>query len=267
MISLKRLLNESEATSDSVAWAKKFQTDLGLTAVAAAAMAGNIQHESGFISNRIQKRGELKTGTLSDAGTGGYSWAQWTHKTRKKAFRDFVLTNFDVDINKTPATNKHAYAFLKHEIKNYPYFDFNKFKKYTNITKATQYFVDNYEQSGPPNPNRFIIANEILKYLSPSSTSNTTTASAETITNSDCTMFPNPIGTNEEVTIRINQDKLPIKSLDIEILSVTGTSYGTHQWDDIQRGILKFDAPEDPGVYIIKLSTSLNKFGLKLLVR
>ena len=80
-------------------------------------------------------------------------------------------------------------------------------------------------------------------------------------------MFPNPIGTNEEVTIRINQDKLPIKSLDIEILSVTGKSYSTHQWDDIQRGILKFDAPEDPGVYIIKLSTSLNKFGLKLLVR
>ena len=266
MISLKRLLNESEATSDSVAWAKKFQTDLGLTAMAAAAMAANIQHESGFISNRIQGAG-VKTGTMADSGKLGYSWAQWTFGPRKQAFRKFILNMFNIDINKTPATNKHAYAFLKHEIKNYPYFDFNKFKKYTNITKATQYFVDNYEQSGPPNPNRFIIANEILKYLSPSSTSNTTTASAETITNSDCTMFPNPIGTNEEVTIRINQDKLPIKSLDIEILSVTGTSYGTHQWDDIQRGILKFDAPEDPGVYIIKLSTSLNKFGLKLLVR
>ena len=166
MISLKRLLNESEATSDSVAWAKKFQTDLGLTAVAAAAMAGNIQHESGFISNRIQKRGELKTGTLSDAGTGGYSWAQWTHKTRKKAFRDFVLTNFDVDINKTPATNKHAYAFLKHEIKNYPGFDFDKFKQATNTAAATQYFVTKYEQAGKPHlDTRISIAKEILKKL------------------------------------------------------------------------------------------------------
>lgn len=170
MISLKRLLTESETTDDSKFWAKQFQKDLGLTAVAAAAMAGNIQHESGFIPDRIQGDG-VKTGTLSDAGTGGYSWAQWTHKTRKNAFRNFILTKFDVDINKTPATNKHAYAFLKHEIKNYSYFDFNKFNKFTNITKATQYFVDNYEQSGHPNPNRFIIAKKILKYLSPSETS------------------------------------------------------------------------------------------------
>lgn len=76
MISLKRLLTESEATDDSKIWAKQFQKDLELTAVAAAAMAGNIQHESGFIPNRIQKRGELKRErwlTLERKGIVGHS--------------------------------------------------------------------------------------------------------------------------------------------------------------------------------------------------
>lgn len=53
----------------------------------------------------------------------------------------------------------------------------------------------------------------------------------------------------------------------IKILSVTGTLYGTHHWDDIQRGILKFDAPEDMGVYVIQLSAGSTSFTLKLSVR
>lgn len=171
MISLKRLLNESEATSDSIAWAKKFQTDLGLTAMAAAAMAANIQHESGFIPDRIQGAG-VKTGTMADSGKLGYSWAQWTFGPRKQAFRKFILNMFNIDINKTRATNKHAYAFLKHEIKNYPGFDFDKFKQATNTAAATQYFVTKYEQAGKPHlDTRISIAKEILKYLSPSQSS------------------------------------------------------------------------------------------------
>jgi hypothetical protein len=165
MISLKRLLNESEATSDSVAWAKKFQTDLGLTAMAAAAMAANIQHESGFIPDRIQGAG-VKTGTMADSRKLGYSWAQWTFGPRKQAFRKFILNMFNIDINKTRATNKHAYAFLKHEIKNYPGFDFDKFKQATNTAAATQYFVTKYEQAGKPHlDTRISIAKEILKQL------------------------------------------------------------------------------------------------------
>jgi hypothetical protein len=165
MISLKRLLTESEVTSDSISWAKKFQSDLGLTAVAAAAMAANIQHESGFIPNRIQGSG-VKTGTMADSGKLGYSWAQWTFGPRKQAFRKFILNMFNIDINKKPATNSHAYAFLKSEIKNYPGFDFDKFKKYTNIDSATEYFVTKYEQAGKPHlATRISLAIEILNKL------------------------------------------------------------------------------------------------------
>ena len=165
MIRLKSLLNESIATADSIAWAKKFQDELGLTPEAAAAMAANIQHESGFIPDRIQGAG-IKTGTLADSGKLGYSWAQWTFGPRKQSFRKFILNMFNIDINKKPATNKHAYAFLKSEIGNYPGFNFNKFKQTTNLESATEYFVTKYEQAGKPMlDKRIAIAYAILNKI------------------------------------------------------------------------------------------------------
>lgn len=166
MIRLKSLLTEA-ASPIAVSWAKKFKTDLGLTDEAAAAMAANIQHESGFIASRIQGDG-IKTGTLSDSGGLGYSWAQWTFGPRKTNFRDHVLNKFKVDIKKEPATNKYAYDFLKHEIVRYPGFDFNQFKTETDINKATADFVTNYEQAGKPMlASRIAIANDILKQIKP----------------------------------------------------------------------------------------------------
>jgi len=184
MISLKRLLTESEATSNSVTWAKKFQSDLGLTAVAAAAMAANIQWESGFIPNRIQGAG-VKTGTMADSGKVGYSWAQWTFGKRKIAFRNYVKQIFGIDINKTSATNDHAYSFLKYELRNpkntlydgkkslnYHYLDLETFKKIKDVNTATQEFVAKYEIAGIPHlADRISLAIEILKYLSPSQSS------------------------------------------------------------------------------------------------
>jgi len=165
MIRLKGLLFENEANTDSIAWAKKFQTDLGLTPEAAAAMAANIQHESGFIPNRIQGN-QFKTGTMADSGKLGYSWAQWTFGPRKKSFRKFVLDKFNTDINKQSATNSHAYAFLKYEVKNYPGFNFNKFKQSTNIESATEQFCLKYEQPGKPAlATRIAIAREILNKI------------------------------------------------------------------------------------------------------
>ena len=180
MIRLKSLLFESDANTESIAWAKKFQTDLGLTSEAAAAMAANIQHESGFIPNRIQGN-QFKTGTMADSGKLGYSWAQWTFGPRKKSFRKFVLDKFNTDINKQSATNSHAYAFLKYEVKNYPGFNFNKFKQSTNIESATEQFCLKYEQPGKPAlSTRIAIAREILnkiKLLNPTqSTKSTQTA-------------------------------------------------------------------------------------------
>jgi hypothetical protein len=165
MIRLRSLLTESDATADSISWAKTFQSELGLTAEASAAMAANIQHESGFIPNRLQGPG-IKTGTMADSGKLGYSWAQWTFGPRKQAFRKFILNKFNIDINKQSATNKHAYAFLKSEIGNYPGFNFDKFKRSTNLESATEYFVTKYEQAGKPMlAKRIEIAREILNKI------------------------------------------------------------------------------------------------------
>jgi hypothetical protein len=173
-----RLLKESVATSNGVSWAKKFKNDLGLTDEAAAAMAANIQHESDFESDRIQIGYGPSNGTMSQSGSGGYSWAQWTFGKRKKAFRNFIKKNYDVDINKTPATDEQAYAFLKYELNNpsnslynneelkYHTLDFNTFKKSKNVYTATKDFVTEYEGAGKPMlATRQDIAKEILNSL------------------------------------------------------------------------------------------------------
>lgn len=181
MIRLKSLLNES-ATSDSVRWAKQFKQDLGLTDEAAAAMAANIQHESGFIADRIQGPGII-TGTMKDSGNLGYSWAQWTFGPRKENFKDFIKNKYKIDINKTPAQNKHAYAFLKHEIANYPGFNFDVFKNLKDVNKATEMFVDKYEQAGKPMlKTRQTIATDIVKQLKPSTPATTTSKTSQTST-------------------------------------------------------------------------------------
>ena len=168
MIRLKHLLTETTIET-AIYWAKTFQADLGLTPEAASAMAANIQHESEFLPHRIQGSG-VKTGTLSDSGDLGYSWAQWTYPARKQAYRDHVLNKFKVDIKKKPATNMHAYSFLKNEINNYPGFDFDVFKKSKDINAATKDFVTNYEQAGKPMlKQRQAIAREILNKIKPKS--------------------------------------------------------------------------------------------------
>jgi len=185
MIRLKSLLNESVATADSIAWAKKFQDELGLTPEAAAAMAANIQHESGFIPDRIQGAG-IKTGTMADSGKLGYSWAQWTFGPRKQSFRKFILNMFNIDINKKPATNKHAYAFLKSEIGNYPGFNFDKFKRSTNLESATEYFVTKYEQAGKPMlDKRIAIAYSILNKIKLLNTNQSSTSYIDVTYTSD----------------------------------------------------------------------------------
>jgi LysM repeat protein len=152
-----------EPSAKSVEWARKFKTDLGLTNAAAAAMAANIEHESSFLSDKIQNGFGPNTGTLNQSGGGGYSWAQWTFGKRKKAFRNYVKKNFGVDINKTPATDSQAYSFLKYELQNpkntlydneeslkYHNLDLETFKKNKDVGSATEEFVTKYEMAGKP---------------------------------------------------------------------------------------------------------------------
>lgn len=153
-------INEAYYATDSgtaakgAKWANRLVKELGMTKESAAAVAGNIFAESRFMPDRIQGHG-YKTGTLKNAGSGGYSWAQWTYGARKRKFRDYILKKFKVDLDETPATDIHAYSFLKAEMQDrymgdkvwyHKLSDFNTFKKSKDIAKATTEFMQKYEQ-------------------------------------------------------------------------------------------------------------------------
>jgi hypothetical protein len=201
MIKLKSILSET-ASPKAIEWAKKFKADLGLTDEAAAAMAANIQHESGFMADRIQGAG-VKTGTLADSGGLGYSWAQWTYGARKKNFRKHVLDKFKVDIKKKPATDKFAYDFLKHEIIQYPGFNFNKFKQSTNLEQATTEFVSKYEQAGKPMLNtRIALAKDILNAIKPKQSKQKTTLPGAEYMTIGKTLYPRNTSKHNYANVR-----------------------------------------------------------------
>ena len=115
MIRLKHLLIETTIDT-AIYWAKTFQTDLGLTPEAAAAMAANIHHESEFIADRVQGTG-VQRGTLKDAGNLGYSWAQWTHHTRKTKFINFIKSNFKTSNLKCFVVLVQCSTFFRQNVK------------------------------------------------------------------------------------------------------------------------------------------------------
>jgi hypothetical protein len=253
MIRLKSLLFE-DALPKSVVWAKQFKNDLGLTDVAAAAMAANIQHESGFIASRIQ--GDvLKTGTLADSGGLGYSWAQWTFGARKENFRDHVLNKFKVDIKKTPATDKHAYDFLKNEIVNYPGFDFDKFKRSTNLEQATEDFVTNYEQAGKPMlASRIEIAKEILNAIkAPIKSANPKAAAPAGATSSLKGKTVYPVKTSESDITNVRNEPVINNGVFTNIITKV-------QWPN-PIGVIKYIKRDDKLMtwYYVQLSKELTK--------
>jgi hypothetical protein len=90
---------------------------LGLTTNMAAGIVGNLIAESGLYSDRIQGSG-LKRGTLPQAGSGGYSYAQWTHSSWKKKLRAFAKSK-GFDVENTPMTDDQAFGFLLHSLKGH----------------------------------------------------------------------------------------------------------------------------------------------------
>jgi hypothetical protein len=70
------------------------------------------------------------------------------------------------------------------------------------------------------------------------------------------------------ITIKVSDDALPIETIKLNIYTATGKEIDTHQWNNVQQGILKFEAPSNSGTYILKLSasTSAEDQTLKLMI-
>ena len=138
---------------------KKIMTDGGATKEAAAAIAGNMAHESaGFIPG-IREGGPFgrnskpwPKGTVSK----GYGWAQWTNSRPGDRYDKFI-ESFGGDYNKIP-TNADNYKFLMSELLsgNGGFISkgagtsgsWNEFKQKTDLNNATVDFRKTWERAG-----------------------------------------------------------------------------------------------------------------------
>ena len=71
--------------------------------------------------------------------------------------------------------------------------------------------------------------------------------------------MPVTVQRGSEITIIINKNKLPLRKVELQIKSTTGKviEKPTHIWNNIEKGILKFDAPKYPGLYMIYLPNTI----------
>jgi len=280
MIRLKSLLLEFDLNAPGeLEKAKEIVKGLqarGFSYTGAVALAGNISHESGCDPD-----------TTEAGGTGGYGLCQWDPGYGRKQ----ALTAFAKHIGKSKSALSTQLDFMKCELKNgYLWYD----KPIPGIDKALMYYkqedgtykglskeyVKKYDRSivsgdiaasaanlmdnvFKPIPGskqqRIDNALKIDKFIKSNVSSNTTTAKDNTSnkkSDSNYTMYPNPAKPGDAITIKVSSNILPIDSIDIKIYKLFGQMVDEHHWDNVQQGILKFEAPASPGTYILMINTS-----------
>ena len=145
--------------SKGVEISKKIMSDTGATKQAAAAIAGNMAHESGGFIPGIREGGPFGQSSKPwPKGTvgKGYGWAQWTN-SRPGGRYDAFIKSFGGDYNKIPS-NADNYKFLMQELSqgNGGFISkgsgtsgsFVEFKKKTDVTNATVDFRKTWERAG-----------------------------------------------------------------------------------------------------------------------
>lgn len=123
--------------------ANRLTRDLGISKETAAGIVGNLWKESGLIPDRIQGKGVIR-GTITEAGSGGYGWAQWTFPTFKLDFVAHARSK-GIDLTVTPANDDVSYSYLIEWISS----DATGLKglRSTGTTReAAEYFVRRYEK-------------------------------------------------------------------------------------------------------------------------
>lgn len=291
MIRLKSLLLEFDLNATGeLEKAKEIVKGLqarGFSYTGAVALAGNISHESG-----------CEPDTTEEGGTGGYGLMQWDPGFGRKQ----ALAAFAKHIGKSKSALSTQLDFMKCELIN-GYLWNNK--PVPGIDKALMYYkqedgsykglskeyVKKYDRSIVPGDIAVSAANlmdnvfkpiagskqqrinnalKIDKFIKGKLQSDTTTAKDTTTkkSNVNYSMYPNPAKPGNMITIKVSADILPIDAIDLDIFSSLGKAINKHHWDNVQQGVLKFEAPTEPGTYILKLSTgdSDTDHDLKLMV-
>jgi hypothetical protein len=274
MIRLKSLLFEFDLNADGeLEKAKEIVKGLqarGFSYTGAVALAGNIAHESG-----------CEPDTTEEGGTGGYGLMQWDpgfgRKQALTAFAKFIgkpksSLSTQLDFMKCELINGYLWGgkpvegidkkLMYYKQKNGTYEGLSKeyVKKYNasivagNIAKSAANLMDNvFKPIAGSKQQRIDNALKIDKYINGGG--ETATASTSISNEKKYTLFPNPAKPGDMLTITVSKDILPMDVIDLNIVSMAGRSFDKHHWDNVQQGILKFTAPELPGVYILQLTT------------
>ncbi len=240
----------------------------GFSYTGAVALAGNISHESGCESD-----------TTEEGGTGGYGLCQWDPGFGRKqaliAFAKFIgkpksSLSTQLDFMKCELINGYLWngkpvegidkklMYYKQEDGTYKGLSKEYVKKYNasivngDIAVSAAKLMDNvFKPIAGSKQQRIDNALKIDKYIKGGSIASTDTKS----TTKQYTTYPNPSKPGDMVTINVSKDILPLDAIDLNIVSVAGRAVDKHHWDNVEQGLLKFSAPEEPGVYILQLST------------
>lgn len=123
--------------------ANKLVKDLGINKETAAGIVGNLWAESGLIPDRIQGAG-TKRGTITQAGGGGYAWAQYTSPDLKEEFKNHAKAK-GLDISTQPANDSVNYSFLVQWISSRAS-KLSDLRSKKTTRDAAEYFVRKFEK-------------------------------------------------------------------------------------------------------------------------
>jgi hypothetical protein len=290
MIRLKSLLLEFDLNAPGeLEKAKNIVKGLqarGFSYTGAVALAGNISHESGCDPD-----------TTESGGTGGYGLMQWDPGFgRKQALSAFAKhigkpkssLSTQLDFMKCELLNGYlwngklvpgidkALVYYKQQDGSYKGLSKEYVKKYDrsivsgDIAASAAKLMDNVFKPVPGSKQQRVDnAIEIDKYIKTGKSADSIAKNTDTKkSNNNYNMYPNPAQSGTMITINVDNNILPLDAIDLNIVTSAGQIVDKHHWDNIQQGILKFSAPDNPGVYILQLTTGDTKMDstIKLIV-
>lgn len=135
--------NQAEIAKKGAIIASKLTGDLGITKEQAAGVVGNLWAESRLIPDRIQGSG-IKRGTITQSGSGGYAWAQYTSQNLKDSFISHAKSK-GLDITKYPATDDVNYSYLVNWISSRSS-KLNTLKSKKTVRDSAEFFVREFEK-------------------------------------------------------------------------------------------------------------------------
>jgi hypothetical protein len=129
---------------------KRLMQDLSLNDFQAAAILGNLAHESSGVQPDLREGGSKGPSWPQSTPLKGYGWAQWTNTKsgagRLNDFIAYVSTNFNgYDITKNAATDDHNYSYLVHELTSSKKNSITKIKATSSLEEATTVFMNIFE--------------------------------------------------------------------------------------------------------------------------